>query len=111
LDRDVLPMSGRSALAYLEGRSDTVHGDEPLGWELYGNRALIRGNWKATLTWPPEGDGRWQLFDIRRDPAETRDLASDEPGMLEELRHAWDNYAEANGVAIIDEDLGYGRYP
>jgi len=111
LDRDVLPMSGRSALGYLEGRSDTVHGDEPLGWELYGNRALIRGNWKATLTWPPEGDGRWQLFDIRRDPAETRDLASDEPGMLEELRHAWDNYAEANGVAIIDEDLGYGRYP
>jgi len=110
-DRDILPMTGRSALAYLENRVETVHGDEPIGWELYGNRALIRGNWKATLTWPPEGDGRWTLFDLALDPGETADLSGEQPGILEELRHAWSEYADANGVAAIEEDLGYGRYP
>ncbi|MDH4253607.1 MAG: arylsulfatase [Gammaproteobacteria bacterium] len=110
-DRDVLPMNGRSALDYLENRTRTVHGDEPIGWELYGNRALIRGAWKVSLTWPPEGDGRWQLFNLARDPGETEDLSASRPDLLEELRHAWNDYAEANGVAIFDEDLGYGRYP
>ena len=45
--RTVHRMTGTSLLDYLSGRSETVHGDEPLGWELYGSRALIKGEWKA----------------------------------------------------------------
>jgi len=108
--REVVPMSGVSALAYLSGSADSVYGDAAVGWELYGNRALISGRWKAVLTWPPEGDGRWALFDIRKDPTETRDLAATHADRLSNLIAEWDAYAERTGVAIYDRDFGYGRY-
>lgn len=109
-DRELLPMNGRSALGALSGGDDSVHGDAPVGWELYGNRALIRGDWKAVLTWPPEGNGEWQLFNLREDPTETHDLASANAKLTAEMIALWHAYAATNGVAIIDKDIGYGRY-
>lgn len=109
--RDVHPMSGRSALPYLTGAADTIHADAPIGWELYGNRALIKGDWKAVLIWPPEGDGEWRLFNIKDDPSETVDLSGREPERLAELVDAWAAYAEENGVVVMDRDVGYARYP
>jgi arylsulfatase len=105
-----LTMNGVSALPLLSGSADTVHGDAPIGWELYGNRALLMGDWKAVLIWPPEGDGQWSLFDMASDPTETRNLATTYPDRLADMIGQWDAYAEQNGVALFDEDLGYGRY-
>ena len=105
-----LAMNGASALPYLTGRSESVHGDAPIGWELYGNRALLQGDWKAVLLWPPEGDGRWALFDLASDPTETRNLARQYPDKLDELVAQWNAYAEQNGVAVFGKDSGYGRY-
>ena len=109
-DREIIPMAGMSALDHLSGKAETVHGDQPLGWELYGNRALIKGDWKAMLIWPPEGDGEWALFDVANDPAETENLATQYPDRLEDMIGDWEAYAEQNGVAVYDRDLGYGRY-
>ena len=109
--RDVIPMMGVSALDYLTGRAPTVHGDDPLAWELYGNRALIRGTWKAMLIWPPNGSGQWSLYDLSSDPAEMNDLAAQFPERLASMIEDWEAYAEQNGIAVFDEDLGYGRYP
>ncbi len=108
--RTVHPMSGKSALPYLEGRTDGVHGDAPLGWEVYGSRALIKGRWKAVLTYPPEGSGKWELFDRIADPTESRDLAAEHPELVQELDADWHGYAAANGVYVLDRDMGYGRY-
>ena len=88
-----------------------IHGDNPIGWELYGNRALIKGQHKAVLTWPPEGSGKWELYDIEKDPAEFNDLSSVMPDVIERLKKDWDNYASSNGVAVFEKDIGYGRYP
>jgi arylsulfatase len=103
-------MSGTSLLDYLGGNSETVHGEEPLGWELYGSRALIKGEWKAVRIYPPAGSGEWELFNIKTDPTETANLAIDYADVLAELIADWDAYAEANGVAVFDRDMGYGRY-
>jgi arylsulfatase len=103
-------MSGTSFLDYLAGRSDAVHGNEPLGWELYGSRALIKGEWKAVRIFPPAGTGDWQLFNIKTDPTETANLAADFPDVIAELTADWDAYANANGVAVFERDIGYGRY-
>ncbi len=108
--KPVHPMTGKSILNYLAGRSETVHDDEPLGWELYGSRALIKGEWKALRVYAPEGSGEWELFNIKTDPTETADLAADFPDVIAELSADWDEYAKANGVAIFDKDTGYGRY-
>lgn len=108
--RDVLPLTGRSVLSYLEDSAPAPHAGRAIGWELYGNRALILDDWKILRTFPPEGDGAWQLFNLRTDPAESNDLAAAEPSRLAAMIELWQGYAEANGVAIIDEDIGYGRY-
>ena len=104
-------MTGRSALNFLTDKSDSIHNNQPIGWELYGNRALIKGKYKAVLTWPPEGSGKWELFDTQEDPTESTDISKDNEILLRELIADWSNYAEENGVAIIDKDIGYGRYP
>jgi len=103
-------MTGRSAAPLLADDANSVHGDSPVGWELYGNRALFQGDWKAVLTWPPEGDGEWQLFNIKDDPTESHDLAADEVDRANTMIHQWNAYATENGVAIFDADIGYGRY-
>ena len=108
--RPVHQMSGTSFLDYLGGRSENVHNNEPLGWELYGSRALIKGEWKAVRIFPPDGTGHWELFNIRTDPTETANLAADFPEVMAELIADWDAYAIANGVAVFERDLGYGRY-
>jgi len=108
--RPVHQMSGTSFLDYLGGRSENVHNNEPLGWELYGSRALIKEEWKAVRIFPPDGTGHWELFNIRTDPTETANLAADFPEVMAELIADWDAYAIANGVAVFERDLGYGRY-
>ena len=108
--RTVHRMSGTSLLDYLTGSTDSVHGNEPLGWELYGSRALIKGEWKAVRIFPPAGSGDWALYNLKTDPTENYDLSSDYPDVIKELIEDWDEYAAANGVAVYDKDLGYGRY-
>ena len=108
--KTVHAISGRSAVDYLRGDTDTVHGDAPLGWEAYGSRALLKGDWKAVRTYPPEGSGQWQLFDLASDPTEINDVAAEFPEVIEELADDWETYARENGVVVFDKDMGYGRY-
>lgn len=97
--RTVLPITGKSARSWLEGKAAFVHpADEPLGTELFGSRALRKGDWKATDI----GDGQWRLFQVSRDPGETEDLSATNPGKLRELVADWDAYAKANGVILPD---------
>ncbi|GFE75029.1 arylsulfatase [Novosphingobium sp. TCA1] len=101
--RTVLPITGKSARPWLEGKAAFVHAaDEPLGTELFGSRALRKGDWKITDI----GDGQWRLFDIARDPGETQDLSARSPEKLRELAADWDAYAKANGV-ILPTDVPY----
>jgi len=109
-ERDVLPIEGRSALPILTREVDAVHRGEPLGWELYGNRALVKDQWKAVLLWPPRGDGEWRLYDLEADPYEKNDLSAQHPETLEQLVSEWHEYANDKGIYLFEIDNGYGRY-
>ena len=109
--KGAISITGRSALDFLTNKTNNIHGNHPIGWELYGNGALIKGNHKLLLTWPPEGTGRWELYDIQSDPAEGVDISSDYPDLTKELINDWIIYAKENGVAVFERDIGYGRYP
>lgn len=104
--RGVEPVTGRSLAPLLRGEATSVRGeDEALGYELSGNAALFRGDLKLVRNLPPTGDGRWRMFDIRRDPGETRDLATAMPDRFSAMLADYRTYARANGV--LDMPTGY----
>jgi arylsulfatase len=109
--REVEPMRGRSLVAYLSGHSDAVHDAQTgTGWELFGRRAIRRGDWKVLYLPAPYGPGAWQLYDLSRDPGEIDDLAASRPDKLAELLALWDRYVEETGVmlepvSVFDADL------
>lgn len=93
--RKVESIRGRSWMPYLRGKVEHVYGpNDAIGAELFGSRALRQGDWKITDT----GNGVWRLFNIAKDPGETRDLSASEPDRLAQLTKAYDVYAEEVGV-------------
>ena len=42
--------------------------------------------------------GSWQLYDLKSDRSETKDLASDRPDTVQELAAAWQSWADKVGV-------------
>ncbi|MFZ5671135.1 MAG: sulfatase-like hydrolase/transferase [Pseudomonadota bacterium] len=92
-------MDGRSLRGVVSGAASATWGpDEPVGIEVSGNAALFRGDWKITRVMPPEGDGRWRLYDLKRDPGETRDLAAVEPARFRRMLADYAAYEARVGV-------------
>ncbi len=96
-------------LPFLTGRSRSIHDDENfvMGWELFGRRAIRKGQWKLTWLFEPYGPERWELFDLSRDVAESRDLSEDEPETKRELLALWEEYVTQNGVIVPTRDMSY----
>jgi arylsulfatase len=70
-----------------------------LFFEHEGGRALRRGQIKAVAM---PNSTRWQLYDLENDPAETHDLAGQQPQETAALQTAWARWAEACGVLPLD---------
>jgi arylsulfatase/uncharacterized sulfatase len=97
--RAVEPMIGTSLMPVLTGMRDAAHDPaRPLGYELSGNAALFKGDYKLVKNLPPTGDGSWQLFDIVTDPGETHDLSAIDPARLAEMKADYAAYAKRDQV-------------
>lgn len=102
--REVESITGRTLLPVLRGQAERVYpADLPVGYELSGNQALFKGDLKLLRVIPPVGDGRWRLFDIVRDPGETRDLSQERPAEFEAMKRDYEAYARDNGVLPMPE--------
>jgi arylsulfatase len=101
----VAPIDGKSMRPLLAGTADAVRTESDwIGWELFGNRALRQGDWKlVSLVEGAGGTGDWQLFNLREDPAELRDLSQENPAKRDELAALWDEYARKNGVVLTGD--------
>lgn len=87
-------------MPYLEGKSENVHENgtqDVTGWELFGRRAIRKGNWKAVFE-PAPGPEEWELYDLSKDLGEIHDLAKDAPKILEELLVEWEKYFAETGM-------------
>ncbi|MEM6499107.1 MAG: arylsulfatase, partial [Pseudomonadota bacterium] len=71
---------------------------DPVIVELYGNVAVFDDGMKLSRIDRPFGTTEWALYDLRSDPGETRDLASEQPDVVAEMAASYDAYAEATGV-------------
>jgi arylsulfatase/uncharacterized sulfatase len=103
--RRVEPIKGRSLLPLARGEVDRVYAEtESVGFELIGNAALFQGDYKIVRNRPPVGDDRWYLYDIVKDPGETRDLSSAMPERLQQMLAEYDDYVAKNGVLEVPAD-------
>ena len=101
--RRVATPLGESMLPLLKGDATAVHADDYyVGWELFGHRAVRRGDWKIVWDSRDGENARWQLFNIAADPGEQRDLAADEPERLAEMIDLWERYVRDNGVILTE---------
>lgn len=100
--REILPVKGRSLVAYLRGQQASAYGpNDAIGWELGGRKALRKGYWKIVYANQPWGKGRWELYDLANDRTELQDLADRRPAKLAELVEDWKRYVAENGVIEI----------
>jgi arylsulfatase len=77
-------------------------------YEMLGCRALYDDGWKAVtyhqVQFEEPGLDRapWELYDLRADPAETRDLAAEQPERLAAMIDRWWEEAERHQVLPLD---------
>lgn len=103
--RDIEPPIGGSLMPRVTNASDEVARPvEALGFELFGQRALIKGDWKILARQGAHGDGRWELYNLANDPTESNDLAAQMPEHLASMVQEFEHYVAENGVIVQPPD-------
>jgi len=104
--REMPALLGKSWGAVLAGQAESPRTEQDyLAWELFGNRAVRRGDWKLRWEYKSFGKGDWELFNLETDPGERKDLAAERPDKLKELVAIWDGYVRANNVILPSRSL------
>ncbi len=107
--RKIFPMDGISLFSWWSGSGDYPHPEETAHcWELYGRRAVLKGDWKAEFYEKPYGNNEWELYNLVDDPSQIHNLALSEPIKMADLQKEWDKYAEQFEVTLPNERVGYG---
>ncbi|OCC23438.1 arylsulfatase [Croceicoccus estronivorus] len=115
------PIDGTSLFYTFEnGKADGRH--ETQYFEMMGNRAIYKDGWWAGTT-PARSPWKtvaasvghpdtypWELYDLKKDPAQAHDLAHEQPQKLAELKAAFDREAKANQVYPLDDRLDISRF-
>jgi len=100
------PMIGKSWANLLAGKAKALRDEsDVLAWEVFGNQALRRGDWKIRWQYKPFGKEAWELFNLAEDPAERVDLAAKHPDKVAELTADWNVYVKANNVILPSRSL------
>lgn len=104
-DRHLEPLEGASLLPALR---DPGHaGGRTLCWEFAGGGAIRAGDWKLVREFTPKyfgrgeavaRDGAWELYNVRADPGETRDLSGEQPERVRELTAKYGAWERRVGV-------------
>ncbi len=91
--RSIESMTGTSIMSTLRGakRPDS---DRVTGIEIFGKRAIRSGDWKLVHMPEPYGIDDWQLFNVKDDISESRDLSGEFPDKVQELKFYWEDYEE-----------------
>ncbi|CCH42563.1 Arylsulfatase [Wickerhamomyces ciferrii] len=79
----------------------TYDDSKAIGWELFAQRAIRRGDWKITFIPEPFGSNSWELYNVKNDPGETLNLATKEPKIFEKLKHDWAIYVAETGLIEV----------
>lgn len=113
--RQVVTPRGKPWTGHLKSLGDndgiaetSVHGEDSYvnGWELFGERAIREGPWKALWMPAPKGKNDWELYNLDDDPAELKDLSAKEPELLDRLVKHWEVYFAETGMVDVPANWG-----
>lgn len=98
---------GKSMVTVLKGENFERG---PLFFEHKANRAIIDGKWKLVSTKgnEPTYKGKWELYDLSVDRAESNNLVDQHPEKVAELNAKWEKWAKENNVLPLDGS-GWGK--
>lgn len=109
-DKAVEPIIGKDLGVLTRAVETSVRrSDEIIGYELGGNRALLKGDHKITFNRRPRGDGIWHLFNIATDPGEAHDLRETHPELLAAMIADYETWVADNNVLPVADDYDQVR--
>lgn len=91
-DRPLEPLYGKSLMTLLHDATlphRAIH-DEIFWCFNQTGKGLVKGDWKISSI----SDGPWRLYNIRIDPAESKDLAAEKPEVVAEMADHWFRFAK-----------------
>ncbi|PHS04752.1 MAG: hypothetical protein COA78_16150 [Blastopirellula sp.] len=104
--RKVEPLRGVSLTPVLSGKTNIVHKDDTsVSWELFGMRAVRKGDYKLLWIIKPFGPDQWQLYNLANDPGETVDLSERMPELRTEMIEIWNRYSQETGVILPSKNI------
>jgi len=99
--RELPALMGKSWGPVLSGQAESPRtAQDALAWELFGNRAVRQGEWKLRWQYKPLGKGDWELFNLKADPGERKDLAAERPDKAKAMVAIWNSYVRDNNVVL-----------
>jgi arylsulfatase len=102
----VEPLRGRSLGPVLSGKASVVHPeDTAVSWELFGMRAVRKGDYKLLWLVEPFGPDDWQLYNLANDPGETVDLSGRMPEIRNDMIELWNRYSKEVGVILPSRNV------
>lgn len=92
--RRPLPMTGKSLAPIFRGEKRNGH--RFLAWNCGRGRAIRMSDWKLVK---PKGQksAKWELYDLKKDGGETRDLAAENPGQVNKMTTIYENWRKQVG--------------
>lgn len=95
------PVQGKSLVQVIKGQN---FNREPLFFEHEANRAVIAGDWKLVSKGLKNAPftSEWELYNLKCDRTETKNLAQSNTEKAKELEILWNNWANENNVYPLD---------
>lgn len=91
--KSITPYAGKSLADIFKGRQRQGH--EYLFFEHLNSRGVRYGDWKLVTL---NANAEWELYNLKSDRTETRNVAAQNPALVEKLAEAWDKWAIGNDV-------------
>ena len=99
--KNIHALRGRTLTDVLRGKSQKVYDEnDAICWELFGFKAVRKGDFKLLWLPKPLGTDDWQLYDLSKDPGELNDLSEQFPEVRADMIKEWDQYALDTGVIL-----------
>ena len=84
----IIPSPGKSFLSEIIGDASTERND-PIFWQWQHGKAVRDGNWKLVAY-----KGEWELYNLKNDPVEEKNLVQEEPEKAEDLKKLYAEWAK-----------------